>query len=262
MVQQVQFKNHVGEILAGTLHLPEKASVGAVIAGHCFTCSRHTGILRRVCKDICEAGFMALRFDFSGNGQSQGAFEQATWSKQVLEMEAAIALMENKGAKWIGLIGHSLGAAIALLTALQTKKVSAICRIAGRVSAKRNMHFLTSSQQQVLEKTGKVDFISRGRTLTLNNDFFEDAARHNLTTATRSLAIPMLVVHGDHDEIIPVSEAHLAKTTNPDRVELHVVTGGDHMLSLAEHQEQVGRTVAEWFSRQAGSPLPQHLTHG
>jgi putative redox protein len=254
MEQQIQFDNYLGETLAGTLHQPERPPVGAVIAGHCFTCSRHTGVLRRICSALDEAGFMALRFDFSGNGQSQGYFEQSTWSKQVLEMEAAIALMEKKGAPWIGLAGHSLGAAIALLTARRIKSVSAVCRVAGRVSATRPMHFLTPPQQQTLEQTGHVGFNSRERQLTLSRDFFDDANRHDLTDATRSLTIPMLVVHGDRDEIIPVSEAHLAKAANPGLVELSIVAGGDHMLARPDHQRQVARLVTDWFCRQAGAP--------
>ena len=198
------------------------------------------------------AGFMALRFDFSGNGQSQGSFEQSTWSKQVLEMEVAIALAQEKGASWIGLAGHSLGAAIALLVAQRQAAVSAVCRVAGRVSATRPMHFLTSSQQERLDQTGQVAFVSRGRQLSLNRDFFDDADRHDLLAATRTLERPMLVVHGDRDEVIPVSEAELAKATNPDQVELLIVPGGDHMLARAEHQQQVARAVTEWFCRQAG----------
>jgi uncharacterized protein len=261
MEEQIHFDNLEGEVLAGTLHQPERPPVGAVIAGHCFTCSRHTGVLRRICSALDQAGFMALRFDFSGNGQSQGRFEQSTWSKQVLEMGAAIALMEEKGAPWIGLAGHSLGAAIALLAARRIKKVSAVCRVAGRVSATRPMHFLTPSQQQTLAQTGHVGFNSRQRRLTLTRDFFEDADQHDLTDATRSLTIPMLVVHGDQDEIIPVAEAHLAKAANPRMVELAIIAGGDHMLAQPDHQRQVARMVTDWFCRQAGVPEPIEKNH-
>jgi putative redox protein len=257
MEQPIQFDNPMGETLAGTLHQPAQVPVGAVIAGHCFTCSRHTGVLRRICSDLCDAGFMTLRFDFSGNGQSQGAFEQSTWSKQILEMESAVSLMQEKGARWIGLAGHSLGAAIALLVARRTKAVSALCRVAGRVSGTLPMHFLQPSQQQILAQTGEVEFTSRGRQLTLNKDFFDDARRYDLTAATRALTIPMLVVHGDRDEIIPVAEARLAKSANPGQVELSIVAGGDHMLARPDHQRQVSRAVVAWFCRQAGVPGPK-----
>ena len=252
MERQIHFDNHLGETLAGTLHQPDGQPLAAVVAGHCFTCSRHTGVLRRICSNLCDAGFMALRFDFSGNGQSQGNFENSTWSKQILEMEAAIALVQQHGAKWIGLAGHSLGAAIALLAAHRQPAVSAVCRVAGRVSPTRAMHFLTPPQQAMLTETGHVEFTSRGRDLILSSDFFDDAGRHDLEATTRALKVPMLVVHGDRDEIIPVSEAHLAKEANPDYVELAIVSGGDHMLASPEHQKQVARTVTEWFCHQAG----------
>jgi putative redox protein len=258
MERQIRFQNHMGEDLAGTLHEPDRSPVGAVIAGHCFTCSRHTGILRHICSGLCTVGFMALRFDFSGNGQSQGRFEQSTWSKQILEMEAAVALVKNEGINWIGLAGHSLGAAIALLVAQRQPAVSALCRVAGRVSQTRPLHFLTSAQEDTLLQTGRVAFTSRGRQLALKRTFFDDAQRHDLTAATRSLKIPMLVVHGGRDDIIPVSEAHLAKAANPKWVELAIVADGDHMLARSEHQLQVARTVAGWFRRQAGVIVPDH----
>lgn len=232
--------------------------MGAVVAGHCFTCSRHTGIIRRICNDLSKAAFMVLRFDFSGNGQSQGEFEQSTWSKQIREMETAVALVKDRGADWIGLAGHSLGAAIALLTARRLRSIGAVCRVAGRVSQARPMHFLSPPQQQILAETGQVAFASRGRQLRLNRDFFDDAETYDLTAATRSLTVPMLVVHGDQDTIIPVSEAQLAKKANPERVQLLTIEGGDHMFSRPDHQQLVGRTVTDWFCRQAGVSVPDN----
>jgi uncharacterized protein len=249
MQQQIQFENHVGEILAGTLHQPDHSSVGAVVAGHCFTCSRHTGIIRRVCDALSQRGFVVLRFDFSGNGQSQGRFEHSTWSKQVLEMNAAVNLMKDQGAGWIGLAGHSLGAAIALLTARQNDSIAAVCRLAGRTSPSRPVYFLTSTQREILAADGQVEFTSRGRKLNIKQAFFDDAETHDLTAATRSLAIPMLVVHGDQDEVIPVAEAYLARDANPQHVAVSIIEGGDHMFSRTEHQEQIGRLVADWFRR-------------
>jgi uncharacterized protein len=257
MEKQLQFANPMGETLAGTLHQPARPPVGAVIAGHCFTCSRHTSVLRYVCSSLCEAGFAALRFDFSGNGQSEGSFERSTWSKQILEMEAAIKLMQSKGFTWIGLAGHSLGAAIALLAAQRIGNIAAVCRIAGKIGATGPRQFLTSAQRQILAQNGRTEFSSRGRQLTIDQEFFDDARRHDLIAATRSMRIPMLVVHGDRDAIIPVAEAQRAHEVNPQQVELCIIEGGDHMFARTQHRQKVVEAVTSWFCRQAGVPVPE-----
>ena len=121
MEQPVHFYNHHGEKLTGTLHLPDRPAHRGVVFGHCFTCSRHTDIIRHICNALEGEAFMALRFDFSGNGQSQGRFDESTYSKQIQEMKIATAFIAEKGALWIGLAGHSMGAVIAILTAARMK---------------------------------------------------------------------------------------------------------------------------------------------
>lgn len=99
MEQPVHFYNHHGEKLIGTLHLPDGPAHRGVVFGHCFTCSRHTGIIRHICSELEREAFMALRFDFSGNGQSQGRFDESTYSKQIQEMKIATAFIAEKGAQ-------------------------------------------------------------------------------------------------------------------------------------------------------------------
>ena len=211
MEEQVQFKNLLGENLAGTLHLPQRTTARAVVLGHCFTCTRHTAVLRRLAADLAAAGFIALRFDFSGNGQSGGDFSQSTYSKQVAEMQTAVELVASRGAEWIGLAGHSLGGLICFLFASQTQTARAVCAIGSRISSMKATHFLSPTQREILEKTGEVSFTSRGRFLKITEEFFADANGFDLPGLLASFAKPLMMIHGDRDEIIPVAEAHRAK---------------------------------------------------
>lgn len=254
MEQLLHFNNSLGEKLTGTLHVPIKPSSYAVVLGHCFTCTRHTAILRHICSELTAEGFMALRFDFSGNGQSEGNFEESTYSKQISEMETAIALLSEKGAFWIGLGGHSLGAVIALVTAAQQPKVQAVCTLAGRLSGLNAMHFLSLNQRIELKNTGKVKFSSRGRALQLSDDFFADAENYHLPEVVAALRIPLLVVHGDSDEIVPVQEAYRAHEVNSANTKLAVIPQADHMFSRPEHRQQVSKLVVEWFKEQRNLP--------
>ncbi|MBW2192971.1 MAG: alpha/beta fold hydrolase [Deltaproteobacteria bacterium] len=251
MEQQVSFRNQIGEKLAGTLHIPEMAAGCGVVFGHCFTCTRHTGVLREICSGLTEENFMALRFDFSGNGQSEGRFADSTYSKQISEMNIAADFIADKGADWIGLSGHSLGASIALLTAGRTDRIKAACALSGRLSGLNADHFLSPTQRSELQDTGRVFFSSRGRSLELTNGFFADAGQYSLPEAVAALKTPFLVVHGDRDEIIPVKEAYHAKKLNPEKATLAVIPDADHMFSLPEHRREVAELVVKWFKEQA-----------
>ncbi|MFZ5569155.1 MAG: alpha/beta hydrolase [Thermodesulfobacteriota bacterium] len=249
--KQVAFTNPAGERLAGTLHLPARPAARALAMGHCFTCSRHTRILSDICRGMSRAGFLALRFDFSGNGQSEGDFAASSYSKHMDEMRSAVEFLRREGCDWIGLAGHSMGAAIALLTAARHQGVKALCTLAGRYSGLNVRGLLDRLQARELADQGRVTFVSRGRALALHHTFFEDADRQDPAAALRNAACPILAVHGDMDEIIPVAEARHAAATRPDSVATAIIPGADHMFSRAEHREAVTALVTAWFLKQA-----------
>ena len=252
MQKQVEFQNAAGETLAATLHLPEKPSRHGVVIGHCFTCSRHISILRLLGSGLAEVGFNALRFDFSGNGQSQGEFAGSTYTKQIGEVKTAMAYLGRQGVDWIGLLGHSMGAVVAMLTAAAAPEVRGVCALAGRLAGTAPAHFLTSNLRAELESKGRVTFVSRGRTLELTEGFFGDAERYDLPAAVAGLQAPLLVVHGDQDEIVPVAEAYRARELNPRGAELAVIPGADHMFSQEAHRQKIAELVVDWFARLAG----------
>ena len=249
--QQVQFKNLSGETLAGTLHLPQNGTTRGVVLGHCFTCTRHTAVLRRLAEDLAAAGFMALRFDFSGNGQSEGDFAQSTYSKHIGEMQTAADLLVSKGAGWVGAAGHSMGGLLCFLSAAQSSVIRAVCAIGSRISSMKASHFLSSAQREILERTGEVNFTSRGRFLTITEAFFADADGFDLPVLLTSFDKPLLLIHGDQDEIIPVAEAYRARKISDERIGLEVISGADHMFSTAQHREAASRLAVDWMIEQS-----------
>lgn len=255
MEQPIYFYNQQGEKIAGTLHSSKKSAGCGVVFGHCFTCSQHTRIIRQICSALVEKDFLALRFDFSGNGQSEGEFTESTYSKQISEMQIATRVIADKGAQWIGLAGHSMGAVIAVLTAARIQTVKAVCALAGRLSGLNATHFFSKRQLKELEDTGKVSFNSRGRSLQLSTQFFSDAKQYDLPETVKSLQTPLMVVHGDADEIIPVQDAYLAKTLNFEYTELAVIPGADHMFSNEIHRSQTVKLVVKWFKERLHEPL-------
>jgi putative redox protein len=249
--KQIQFPNQWGEILAGTFHVPTGDSRRGIILGHCFTCSRHTRILRDLSLALVDEGFQVLRFDFSGNGQSEGNFSESIYSKQISEIKVAASFMTAEGVSWFGLAGHSMGAMVALLAATEMDDVRAVCTLASKASALHSTHFLNQSQLHELENTGRVHFVSRGRKLELTDAFFADATRYELSEVLPSLVQPWLIVHGDQDEIIPVKDAYRLHQYKPADTELAIIADADHMFSRDAHRQEVTELVVKWFEKRA-----------
>lgn len=253
MEHQIQFPNHRGEKLSATIHLPDGPSPRGVILGHCFTCSRHITILRSICHALADQGFTVLRFDFSGNGQSEGSFAESTYTKQIEEMKTAAAFLAGHSVSWLGLAGHSMGAMVALLAGAEIGSVRAICALAARSRVMDAAELLNPAQLQELEETGRVRFVSRGRALELSREMFSDAARHDLGRAVSALSQPLLLVHGDRDEITPMDEAYRIQRFRPEGTTLAVIPGADHMFSGDEHRRMVTEAVVFWFKERAAT---------
>ncbi len=256
MEKDVCFENHIGERLFGTLHTPEKPSSCGVVLGHCFTCTRHTGILRELGARLMASGFHVLRFDFSGNGQSEGAFIESSYSKYIVEMGIAADFMRANGVSWLGLAGHSMGAAISVLAAKKIKGVQAVCTIAGRLTSTKNARILSDAQRLQLEETGRVSFVSRGRRLELDRRFLTDLLSHDMPQTVASFDMPLLIVHGTLDEIVPVDQAQKAHETCAFS-RLLLVPGADHFFTGPDCREQVAQQIATWFvSVKSQSAMP------
>jgi putative redox protein len=249
--EEIEFANHCGEKLAATLHLPDGSPGRGVILGHCFTCSRHTTILRSICHALAASGFTVLRFDFSGNGRSEGEFTESTYSKQIAEMRTAGALLAARGVSWLGLAGHSMGAMVALLAAAEMEAAKAVCALAARSRVMGAADLLAPAQLKEIQETGRVLFMSRRRSLELTREMFRDAGRYDLGRAVASLGQPLLLVHGDQDEITPVDEAYQIQHYRAENTRLAVIPGADHMFSRDEYRRMATEVVVTWFTEHA-----------
>lgn len=221
-----------------------------MIVGHCFTCSRHTRVLIELGESLADAGMMVLRFDFSGNGTSEGRFEQSNYSKQIHELGSAMSYLQtNEGIDNLFLGGHSMGGMSALFAAAGDLRIKGVVALAVGMRMLTPEHLLNNNQQAELAKTGAVRFSSRGRDLLLTRALFDDAARFELPAEMDKIVCPVLQVHGGRDEIIPVSAARQLHAALPPGSEWFEVPGADHMFSHPEHRRKVTTRVKEWVQK-------------
>ncbi|MFH2063683.1 MAG: alpha/beta fold hydrolase [Pseudomonadota bacterium] len=248
-MQPIAFKNQYNETLSGTLHQPSSAGGLGFVLGHCFTCSRHTRILIDLGNMMAELGFSVLRFDFSGNGQSQGRFEESTYSKQVDEMGTAIDFLKENGADRILIGGHSMGGMVSLFTAARRTDIRGVIALAIGSEPLHPGRLLTDRQKSRLSDTGSTAFSSRGRDLVITRQFFDDAAGYDLREVLPSIRCPVLVVLAAADTVTdPLPVKALFKDTH-GHMDVLEVDEADHMFSTVESRQTVIDYSSQWIRK-------------
>lgn len=114
-ILHTEWKNQ-GLTLRGSIHVTGAKNAPWFILAHGFTGHRiGPGYLfARLSRELAEAGFSSLRFDFSGAGESDGVFPEMTIATMRSDLLSAVKQIKKRFApKKLILLGHSLGGMIA-----------------------------------------------------------------------------------------------------------------------------------------------------
>src|SRR5690554_6935674 len=108
-----------GKTLRGMYHRPDQeGKYPTVILFHGFTGDKlepHR-IFLKLSRRLAAGRTAMLRFDFSGSGESDGDFEEMTFSSEVREAEAIVDYAQSlptTDGENLGVVGLSLGGAVA-----------------------------------------------------------------------------------------------------------------------------------------------------
>jgi pimeloyl-ACP methyl ester carboxylesterase len=156
-----------GFSLAGTISKPTTATAKALpaivlVAGSGPTDRDETvfnvPIFGQVAGALADAGFIVLRYDKRGIGQSGGRAEAATLADYADDLRAAVKFMTDRkdvDGKHVAVAGHSEGGSVAMLAAAKDKRIAALVLIAalGVTGAELNLEQVTHA----LDRSKKTD---------------------------------------------------------------------------------------------------------
>lgn len=137
METRISFKSDGVEIV-GIMHRPDDMKPGekrpAIIATHGFGGSKIDGSMAAVCPVLCEWGYVAVRFDMRGCGESGGERGRIICKDQASDLGNAmkwLAAQDNVDPDQIVLLGDSLGAAVSLYTGGTNSDVAGVVSVGG-----------------------------------------------------------------------------------------------------------------------------------
>ena len=246
--KNVTFENEYGQALSGLMALPESEPRAYALFAHCFTCSKNLKAATNIARALTDSGIAVLRFDFTGLGQSEGAFEDTNFSSNVSDLLAAVRFLEAKYRAPEILIGHSLGGTAILQAAVNVPSAVAVATI-GSPSDPDHVRHLLAGAEQALRDDGSAEVNLGGRPFTMKRQFLDDLERHELPAAIRSLRKALLIMHAPLDDIVEIDNASelFARALHPKS--FISLDKADHLLGREEDSLYAGHVLAAWASR-------------
>ena len=198
---------------------------------------------RDLAERFANLGFVTLAFNLRGAGLSEGNFDMLGWSHDIGAAMDFLSLNPSVDPSRMFLMGFSGGAAAGI------HRAATDTRVAGVVSCASPAHFQDlideGSLDRLLAQWREIGIIRDpsfpAEVATWAGNFLEVAPNaHVGSLAPR----PLLLLHGDADEVVPLSHAHILFDAAHHPKQLVIIPGGVHRLRI---DEQAMSTAAHWL---------------
>ncbi|WP_302080284.1 alpha/beta hydrolase family protein [Salinibaculum rarum] len=226
-----------GESVAGVYH-PAPGDRWLLFC-HGFL-SDKSGSYEGRCRRAVAEGYNAVRFDFRGCGDSDGAFVDQTLSDKIADLQAVV---EHVGPDRYALFGSSFGGKVAFHTAATDDRVSVV---ATRAPVTYNRAF--DDYRATVDRDGVVRF-DDGR--AIDSTFFADFETYDFETVTDRLDVPVAIFHGRADDSVPIDDSFDAASALSGDVLLEAFADEGHLFS-EEAEQRLRELLFGWLDGHSG----------
>ena len=234
--------------LHAKLDMPqETGSCPLVILVHGLEGHMEEVFLKAVQKAMNEAGFAVLRADMYGHGKSGGAFRDHTLDKWISDLSAVTEYAKQLPfVSDLYLCGHSQGGLLAMMAAgMKPEEYKALILLSPAVTIpenarKGNMLGITFDPQDIpdeLEIWGE----------KLGREYIRTAQQIHPEEWIGRYRKPVLIVHGEKDELIPVQYA-VCTSKQYENCRLAVIPDDDHEYDF--YPEKMCEAVTSFLKEQ------------
>jgi alpha-beta hydrolase superfamily lysophospholipase len=283
MEQRVHFTS-AGLQLTGILHLPSDAKPGerrpAFMVLHGFGSNKDSGVPRTAAELFASLGYVALRFDMRGCGESEGARGRVICLEQVEDTRHALEFLQTRDEVQkdrIAVYGQSFGAAVAVYAAGVEPRIAACVSTGGWGHGEKKFRKQHASPEawarftammekgRQMKKRGETLMVPRYDIVPIRPELrahvapgsilefpFEVVESMYAFTANevvgRIAPRPLLLVHAAQDTVTPTEQSIDLFQHAGQPSDLHLVAGVDHFL-LSEGNPLVMDILRGWLAQ-------------
>ena len=283
MEERVHFTS-AGLQLAGILHFPPDAKPGerrpAFMVLHGFGSNKDSGVPRAAAELFASLGYVALRFDMRGCGESEGARGRVICLEQVEDTRRALEFLQTRDEVQkdrIAVYGQSFGAAVAVYAAGVEPRIAACISTGGWGHGEKKFRKQHASPEawarftammekgRQMKKRGETLMVPRYDIVPIRPELrahvapgsilefpFEVVESMYAFTANevvgRIAPRPLLLVHAAQDTVTPTEQSIDLFQHAGQPSDLHLVAGVDHFL-LSEGNALVMDILRDWLAQ-------------
>ena len=195
---------------------------------------------------ICHEGFAVLIFNFRGTGDSGGNLDLLGWTRDLKAIINYLWALPEIDRSRLALLGFSGGAAVSVYVASQDSRVSCVAACA----CPAEFTFLTRADepQSLVEHFRSIGAI-RDKDFPSSTEGWFNGFR--LVSPVKYIAgiapRPLLLVHGNHDETVEVSNAYRLYARAGEPKQINIVDGAGHRL---RQNDKAMAIVLDWLKSQ------------
>lgn len=271
--------------LAGVVHTPPDLRPGerrpAFLVLHGFGGNKEGRGQLVIAEQLADWGYIALRFDFRGCGESEGERGRILCMDQVRDTSNAVSYMASRpdvDSERVALIGSSFGAAVAIYTAGVDSRVAAVISSGGWGDGERKFRRQHPTPEawerftRILEegrcyreRTGKSLMVPRYDIVPIPERLRGNLSQGSIMEFPAETAQsmydfraddvvgkiaprPLLLLHSANDSVTPTEESIELFKRAKQPVELHLLSEVDHFM-FGEENSRVTRLVSDWLAR-------------
>lgn len=244
---KTQIEGARGQKIAAQLDLPVDGEAKSMaIFAHCFTCGKDLIAAKNISRTLTAEGIGVLRFDFTGIGQSEGSFEDSSFSQDVDDIIFLVSELATKqDLKVEVLIGHSLGGAAVVHAVSKLPQIKALITIGAPASPSHVTHLFESAIEEI-EEEGAAKVMLAGRPFTVGKKLLDDLQEQKLVGCLKEYKGAYLNLHAPEDSYVSIDNATaLFKMAHHPKSYISL-DGMDHLLSKPKDSLRVGKLITTW----------------
>lgn len=243
MMTDSEIRNRSGERIDHHFH-PGNRADALVILGHGVTGNKDRPHLIALAEGLAARGWPCLRISFSGNGESEGRFQDSCITKEIGDLQAVLDAVPDTAQ--VAYVGHSMGAAVGVLTAARDLRIRALISLAGMT------HTADFVQREFGDVTPGEGCMWEDETCPLSWTFVDDLRLiDNTLSAADAVTQPWLLIHGDADDVVPIQDGHDASEAASCQKEFLAIPGAGHSFDESSYPQLV-EAVDQWLKAAFG----------